>query len=203
MQDLKPELDLLKKKFGSDKTGFQQAQLDLYKKYNINPLAGCLPQLAQFGVLIVLYQTFLRLLKQPDFNGIPLHLHLGWLDLSKPDSLFILPILAAVSQLILSVMLMPVTEIKDEVPNKSKKLKIQEKNKKEEDTAEMAATMQQQMLFMMPIMTGIFAIKFPSGLALYWVVTTIFSIVQQYFISGPGGLQTYYQRLKLWLKLKT
>lgn len=203
MQDLKPELDLLKKKFKDDKTGFQKAQLDLYKKYNINPLAGCLPQLAQFGVLIILYQTFLSLLKQPEFSGIPLHFHFGWLDLSKPDGLYILPILAAVSQLILSVMLMPVTEIKDVVPNKSKNLKIQAKNKQEEDTAGMAATMQQQMLFMMPIMTGVFAIKFPAGLSLYWVITTVFSIIQQQMISGPGGLETYYNRVKLLLKLRS
>jgi len=203
IQDLKPELDVLKKKFKDDKAGFQKAQLDLYKKYNINPLAGCLPQLAQFGVLIALYQTFLSLLKQPTFNGIELHLQLGWLDLSQPDSLYILPVLAAVTQLILSVMLMPVTEIKDEVSNKSKKLKVIEKNKKEEDTAEMAATMQQQMLYMMPIMTGFFAIKFPAGLSLYWVITTVFSIVQQYMISGPGGLETYYKRAKLLLKIKT
>lgn len=203
MQDLKPEIDNLKKKFKDDKTGFQQAQLDLYKKYNINPLAGCLPQLAQFGVLIALYQTFLSLLKSPSFNGVQLHLQFGWLNLSKPDSLYILPVLAAVSQLLLSVMLMPATEIKDEVPNKSKKLKVIDKNKKEEDTAEMAATMQQQMLFMMPIMTGFFAIKFPAGLSLYWVITTVFSIVQQYFISGPGGIKTYYNRVKLLLKLKS
>jgi YidC/Oxa1 family membrane protein insertase len=203
MQDLKPELDLLKKKFKDDKTGFQKAQLDLYKKYNINPLAGCLPQLAQFGVLIILYQTFLSLLKQPEFSGIPLYLNFGWLDLSKPDGLYILPVLAAVSQLILSVMLMPVTEIKDVVPNKSKNLKIQAKNKQEEDTAGMAATMQQQMLFMMPIMTGVFAIKFPAGLSLYWVITTVFSIIQQQMISGPGGLETYYNRVKLLLKLRS
>ena len=142
-------------------------------------------------------------LTQPTFNGIELHLQLGWLDLSKPDGHYILPILAAVSQLILSVMLIPVTETKDVVPNQSKKLKVIDKNKKEEDTAEMAATMQQQMLFMMPIMTGFFAIKFPAGLSLYWVITTVFSIVQQYFISGPGGLATYYNRAKLVLKLKT
>ena len=199
--DLKPDLDKLKAKFKNDKAGLQQAQLDLYKKYNINPLAGCLPQLAQFGVLIILYQTLLHFLKQPIFNGIPLNFAFGWFDLSQPDKLYILPILAAVSQLVLSLMLAPATEVKDLVPNQSKKPKIQAANKQEENTADMAATMQQQMLFMMPIMTGIFAINFPSGLALYWVATTVFSIVQQYFVSGLGGISTYYQRIKLLLKL--
>lgn len=201
IMDLKPELDKLKKKFKGDATGLQQAQMELYKKYNINPLAGCLPQLLQFGVLIVLYQTLLAFLKNPTFNGQPLNFDFFWFNLSHPDKLYILPVLAAVSQLILSVMLMPATEIPDKVPNQSKKLKVQAANKQEEDTAEMAASMQQQMLFMMPIMTGVFAINFPAGLSLYWVITTVFSIVQQYFISGPGGLVTYARRIQLWMKL--
>jgi YidC/Oxa1 family membrane protein insertase len=198
MVDLKPEIDKLKSKFKGDKAAFQQAQLELYKKYNINPLAGCLPQLGQFFVLIVLYQTLLHLLKTPMAEGVVLNLHFWWLDLSKPDQFYIMPVLAALTQLVLSLMLVPATEVKDTVPNNSKKLKVQEANKKEEDTAEMAATMQQQMLFMMPIMTGVFALNFPAGLSLYWVVTTIFSVVQQYIISGPGGLVTYYTRVKLW-----
>lgn len=202
IMDLKPEIDKLRKKFKGNNTGLQQAQMELYKKYNINPLAGCLPQLLQFGVLIVLYQTLLEFLKQPSFNGHPLNFTFWWFDLSHPDKLYILPILAAVTQLILSLMLMPATETPDVVPNQSKKPKVQEANKKEEDTAEMAATIQQQMLFMMPIMTGIFAVSFPSGLSLYWVVTTIFSIVQQYFISGLGGIVTYTRRIQLWIALK-
>ncbi len=202
MMDLKPELDQLKKKHKGDATELQKAQMELYKKYNINPLAGCLPQLLQFGVLIVLYQTLLAFLKQPTFNGHELNFNFWWFNLSHPDALHILPILAGVSQLILSLMLMPATETPDLVPNNSKKRKIQEANKKEEDTAEMAATIQQQMLFMMPVMTGVFALSFPSGLSLYWVITTVFSIVQQYFISGPGGIVTYSHRIQVWLKLK-
>ena len=49
--------------------------------------------------------------------------------------------------------------------------------------------MSQQMLFIMPAMTAIISLTFPSGLALYWVVTTVFSLVQQYLVSGPGGLK--------------
>jgi hypothetical protein len=46
-------------------------------------------------------------------------------------------------------------------------------------------------------MTGIFAANFPSGLGLYWIATTVFSLVQQYFISGPGGLVSYVRRAYL------
>lgn len=202
IMDLKPELDKLKVKFKDDKTGMQQAQLELYKKYNINPLAGCLPQLLQFGVLIVLYQTLLRFLQDPALLGSHTSLMFWWFDLSQPDKLYILPVLAAISQFFLSLMLMPATETPDVVPNKSKKPQVQLANKKEEDTADMAAAMQQQMLFMMPIMTGIFALNFPSGVSLYWVATTVFSIIQQWMITGPGGLLTYSRRIKFWLVAK-
>ena len=71
---------------------------------------------------------------------------------------------------------------------------VKKENEKEEDMAEMAQSMQQQMLFIMPVMTGFFALSFPSGLALYWVATTVLSIGQQYAVSGFGGFRTYGKR---------
>jgi YidC/Oxa1 family membrane protein insertase len=194
MKELQPELEKLKIKHKNDKKALQVAQMDLYKKYNVNPLSGCLPQLLQFGILIVLYQVFIAFLKQTELNGVTINPHFFWLDLSKPDPSFILPVLAAVTQLILSVMIVPGGEVKDIVPNDSKIKKVKEENKKEEDTAAMAAAMQKQMLFIMPLMTGFLALKFASGLVLYWTATTVFGIVQQYFLSGPGGLTEYTQK---------
>src|SRR5258708_5024385 len=109
--------------------------------------------------------------------------------------MYVLPVLAGLTQLILSVMILPGGEVVDIVPNDSKNKKVIEENKKEEDSADMAATMQKQMLFMMPIMTGFIALRFPSGLTLYMVATTIFSIGQQLLLSGPGGLTLYIKRL--------
>jgi YidC/Oxa1 family membrane protein insertase len=125
-----------------------------------------------------------------------------WLDLTQPDKKYILPVVAGVSQFILSLMISPGGEVRDIVPNKAKSKQIQKENKKEEDTAGMAASMQRQMLYMMPVMTVFIAAKFPSGLAVYWVMTTIFSIVQQYIISGPGGLKSYWVRAQALLNRK-
>lgn len=191
IQDLKPELDKLKKQHGKDKVKLQQAQMELYKKYNINPLGGCLPYLVQIVLLILLYQVLLTFIRQTEMNGVAIHTQFLWLDLSKPDSLYILPILAGVTQFIMSLMISPGAEVADVVPNESKKKEVQKANEKEEDFAEMAASMQKQMLFFMPVMTTFIAWRYPSGLALYWVITTVFSIVQQYFISGFGGLTSY------------
>ena len=91
-------------------------------------------------------------------------------------------------------MISPATQTRDIVQNDSKLKPIQEANKKEEDVAEMAATMQQQMIFLMPIMTVFIALRLPSGLALYWISGTIITMVTQYFVSGWGGLATYWNK---------
>lgn len=191
---LQPELNKLKRKHGQDKQALQKAQLELYQKYNVNPLSGCLPQLVQLALLIFLYQALISFLGQESVNGISISASFLWLDLTQPDPKYVLPILAGIFQLLLSMMISPGGEVRDIVPNKAKSKKIRQENEKEEDMAEMAASMQQQMLFIMPVMTVFIATKFPSGLAVYWVMTTVFSIVQQYFISGWGGLKSYFLR---------
>lgn len=200
MKEMQPHIKKLKVKYGSDKTALQKAQLELFKTHNVNPLAGCLPQLVQIGILILLYHVLINFFKTPLINGEQVNTAFFWMNLATPDKSFILPILAAGTQLILSFMILPGAEKKDEIPNDSKNKKVQEANKKEGDFADMAASMQQQMLFIMPLMTGIFAYQFPAGLALYWVITTIFSIGQQYFISGLGGIKIYYQRIIIFIK---
>jgi YidC/Oxa1 family membrane protein insertase len=199
MQALQPEIKKLSKKHGKDKQALQKAQMELYKKYNINPLAGCIPQLAQLAVLIFLYRALIDFIN--DNSGI-IDMNFLWLDLSIPDAIYILPILAVLTQLFLSLMIAPGAETKDIVPNNSKSKKIQKENDKEEDTADMAKSMQQQMMFMMPLMTGFIALRFPSGLALYWVITTVFSVGQQWYISGPGGLFIYANRAKVFVSSK-
>jgi YidC/Oxa1 family membrane protein insertase len=202
MADIQPEVNKLKKKHGKDKKSLQKAQLELYQKYNVNPLSGCIPQLVQLAVLIFLYRALISFLGQDVINGNGIDSIFLWLDLTQPDSKYILPVVAGVTQFILSLMISPGGEVRDIVPNKAKSKKIQKENKKEEDMAGMAASMQQQMLYMMPIMTVFIAAKFPSGLAVYWVMTTVFSIGQQYFISGLGGLRTYLVRAQVLLNRK-
>lgn len=196
MTAVAPEMEKLKKKYKNNPKGLQQAQLELYKKYNMNPLAGCLPQIVMLVVLIGLYQSLNQFLDQGRVAEAAINTQFLWLDLVQPDKTYILPILAGVSQLVLSLMISPGAEIRDMVPNQSKNKKTQEKNKEEENMASMAKSMQQQMLFMMPIFTAIIATRFPSGLAVYWVVANIFTLVQQYLVSGPGGLTSYYKRAR-------
>ncbi len=183
LKDLKPHLDNLKKKHAKDAKRLQQEQLNLYKEHGVNPAAGCLPTIAQFAVLIALYRVFIDFIQNGNGETFSANMSFLWFDLSKPDPFYILPVLAAGSQLLMSQMLMVGKE-----HHKTEELKAIKNKEKEESSQEMAETIQQQMLYVMPVMTGVIALSFPSGLAVYWVTTTIFSIVQQYVISGPGGL---------------
>jgi len=191
MRDLQPEIDKLKKKHGTDKVALQQAQLALFQEHKINPTSGCLPNIFQFIILIALYQVI---------NGVITHHAAGsiqflWLDITKPDHLYVLPIVAALTQLILGVMMLPATDTSAEkVLAAATDTKTDDK--KADDMSAMAQSMQQQMIFMMPIMTLFLALKFPAGLTLYWVVTTVFSIGQQYIASGWGGLPLSVTKIK-------
>lgn len=192
MQELKPELDKLKKKFGHDKQLFSKKQLELYQSHNINPLSGCLPQIVQLILFIAFYQVLNSTLKngQSDFS-----FNFLWLNLHEPDKTLILPILTAASQLLLGVMIMPAADTTAE-KELALKTKTNKDDKEAVDMDQMAKTMQSQMLFMMPLITGFIAVKFPSGLALYWITSTLYSLVQQYFVSGWGGLVKYSNKLK-------
>jgi hypothetical protein len=46
------------------------------------------------------------------------------------------------------------------------------------------------MLVMMPLLFGFLTLSYPSGLALYWVISNIIGIIMQYFVTGWGGLDT-------------
>lgn len=195
VKKLQPELKKLQRKHGKNKQALQAAQVELYKKYNVNPLSGCLPQLVQIAILIILYRIFINFLGQETVQGVTINPLFLWFDLRKNDTSYVLPVLAALSQLVFSVMLLPAGETLDIIPNTSKSKKLQKANEKEEEMADMAQSMQKQMMFMMPLMTGFFAARFPSGLALYWVISTVASVLQQFFISGLGGLEIYTKRV--------
>lgn len=189
IQELKPELDRLQKKY-TDKAALQQAQVALYKERGINPAAGCLPQIFQIVILISLYQVFMHFLKQSSIGGITLNPYFLYLDLTKPDRTYIMPILAGLSQLVYSLMMQ--SGIESHVENPKKKSDKQ----KEENSLEMASSMQQQMVYMMPLMTVIISLNFQSGLVLFWVISTLYSLVQQYFFSGWGGLPLTLRKVK-------
>jgi YidC/Oxa1 family membrane protein insertase len=177
-QALQPQLQELKAKHGDDKVKLQSETMRLYKENNANPVAGCLPTLIQFPVLIGLYNSLYTLIREPGVQG---HANFLWIkDLSLPDfwsvvppgstahiynGLFILPVLAGALQWVQQRMMM----------NPAANQDPQQK-------------MMNQMMQFMPLMVIFFGFRFPAGLAVYWVTNTLVSIVQAYFIVGWGSL---------------
>ena len=192
MQELAPAMAELKTKYGTDKQRLTQEQMKLYKERNYNPAMGCLPLLLQMPLLLAMYSAFQFFVNTPPPDGVTLgnaiwpflhnpigageHLDLGvrwlpWLvDLGQKDPLFILPVLAGATQLISSVMFQP--SVRPKVVDPQQK-------------------MMQSMQYYFPLITVFIAQGLPAGLGLYWVTTTIFGIVQQYFVSGWGQLPRF------------
>src|SRR5256885_11984690 len=195
-QELAPALAELKAKCGSDKQRLSQEQMKLYQERGYNPAMGCLPLLLQMPLLFALYaalsqaptiaadqwgNVLIPLVSPPAGGHLDLTAHwLPWLPepeglAHKGDPFFILPVLAGALQLVSSIMFQP---------------KVQPK------TVDPQQKMMQSMQYYFPLLTVVFALQFPAGLALYWITTPRFGIVQQYFVSGWGQLPRFLPFLK-------
>ena len=201
MKDLAPELEKLKKKYKHDKTALAKAQMELYKKHGANPVSGCLPQIIQIIILIALFQAFSQVLRSNGetlvkLNEVlysPLKLqsieqlktHFFYLDLTQPD-LIKLPFKIGIDKFsldkipglfLIGAALTQFLSSKAMMPTVKKEEKIAKKTKGKSD--DMAAAMQEQMLYLMPAMTLFIGFTFPSGLVLYWLTFSLFMLVQQ------------------------
>ncbi|MBN1936751.1 MAG: membrane protein insertase YidC [Anaerolineae bacterium] len=173
MQALQPELDKLKKKLRNDPQKLQQAQLDLYKEYGINPLSsmtGCLPMFIQLPIIWAFYQSISRALANqpgqmivlskylanvPGFMQlVPLPSKFLWFDLGRPDML-VLPILVAGT-----------TWLQQKLTTASTPPSADPQ----------AAQMSQSMMITMPLMFGFFAMQMPAGLSIYFIASAVVGI---------------------------
>lgn len=191
MRAIQPEIEKLKKQFGKDKNGFQTAQLALFKEQKINPAAGCLPQIFQMGVFIILYRVFISLLQNQ--QGLGFATNFLWLDLTKADPWYILPILSSLAQFILGIMMLPTSNTNPTALDKAPTSANEDKSS--DDLASMTSSMQQQMMYIMPVMMFFFTFRFPSGLVLYWFVSTFISLLIQSRVSGWNGISVFIQSL--------
>ena len=183
MQSLQPKLAEIQKKYAKDKSKLAQEQMKMYKESGVSP-AGCMiPMLVQMPIWIALFQSIIRVLAVvPEdflslsqrlysswsavFHLVPLESKFLWLDLAVPDKIYLLPILVGGTMWLQQKMVTPVTA----------------------DPKQQAQS--RMMLWMMPLMFAFLTMQFPSGLALYWVVSNIVGIIVQYYVTGWGGLST-------------
>jgi len=185
MRKIQPEVDALKKKHKDNKQALASAQMELFKKHNVNPAAGCLPSILPLIILFGLLGAMNKILNMDISKDF-----LIW-NLAKPDAYKVnfLPIqipgllvfLAAATQFILSKMMIPIA------PPVHKEDKPKEVKEKTSFASEFASA-QSSMIWMFPLMFLFFGTVWPSGLALYWATSSALAIVQQYRIDGWGSL---------------
>jgi YidC/Oxa1 family membrane protein insertase len=185
MQAMQPKIQELQKKYGKDKVRMQKEQAALLKESGMTNLGCILPMLVQMPIWIALYQSIIRILATgPEellnlsrylysswhivFPMVPLNSQFLWLNLGSPDKFLIMPILVAGT------------------------MWIQQKMTTAKNTDPQQAAQSQMMLVMMPLLFGFLTLSYPSGLALYWVISNIIGIIMQYYVTGWGGLDTFW-----------
>lgn len=205
-KELKPELDKLKLKYKDDKKKLAEAQMELFKQHGINPASGCLSQVVMIFALIGLYQVVSKISSIQSLTELNSGIYFEFLKfsneavlqkslwifkMSEIDSTYILPILAGIFTLITSAMMLPeLTEAEKAVKKASTEME------------DMAYTMQQQMTVISPVMTFFVCLSLPSALSLYIFISSLFGVVQQYFMLGNwGGLTQYVKLARKYLKI--
>ena len=160
MKKLQPQMERLREQHKDDKQKLNQETMELYKRYEVNPLGGCIPMIVQLPVFIGLYQGLLYAieLRQAPF--------FGWIeDLSQPDRLGALaipfvdppgiPVLTLLmgGSMIIQQMMTPTT----------------------------GDPTQQKMMLLMPVVFTVMFVNFPAGLVLYWLINNVLSVAQQHW----------------------
>ena len=206
MQIIQPELKEIQKRYKGDSMKARVAQQELFKERGINPLAGCFPLLLQMPLLFIMYSVIQNGLTNQDPSamltvfGVKLvdlqctNIVNGVVDATKPCidavvpflgnialpqtflsiagfGLSFLAIASALLQLVQSRMMLPAADPANDDPN---------------------ARIQRQTMLFLPLISVVYGGFLPAGLFIYWIVATIFSIVQQYLIVGWGSMFPFF-----------
>jgi YidC/Oxa1 family membrane protein insertase len=169
MQELSPKIKDIQKKYGKDRARASQETMALYQQYGVNPMAGCLPMLIQVPIFWGLYRAIYNLSRAADAAaGGPWAHGFLWIgDLAHPDPWKVLPILAGIFQLVQTRMMRPANMPKSDDPQQQ---------------------VMNVMMNFMPLMVVLFGWNFAAGPVIYWVTQSLYSVVQQWFITGWGSL---------------
>jgi len=212
IKEVEPLVKKLKLKYKNDQKGLMTAQTELYKQKGINPSAGCLPYILNIVIMIALFNVFTQVLSTNEdsmfkLNNLlysqlkmsetaSLNTNFLYLDVKKPDAFRVdgvpfpvpgfLIVLSGLLQFFSAKMMAPMVK---------KEEKIAKGTTGQAD--DMAVAMQSSMIYTFPLMTIVFGVNFPSGLAIYWLLFSVFQMIQQYKSSGWGGLAPLLNKLNL------
>lgn len=160
MQRLQPHIKKIQLDHKDDKERQAKEMLDLYKRYSLNPFSGILLLLLQLPVFIILFNVLSKELSSGLFLSSTLF---GVIELQTKG--YVLPVLAAVVQYLQG------------------KLTMGAQKKPKEASADPMASMTSTMMVMGPVLTFFILLNLPTALSLYWMVSSVFSVVQQLYIN--------------------
>jgi YidC/Oxa1 family membrane protein insertase len=173
MNEIQPKMKALQEKYKNDKTKMNEKLMELYKEEKYNPASGCLPALIQLPIVIALYNVLRYPIKYV-FGNEQAYAQIAkgfwWMtDIGMPETkatllmigTFAVPILAVISGVTTYVQMKMVSPNSNDPTQKS-------------------------MTNMMPIMFAFITYTVPAGLAIYWIIGNMFTIVQQYVMLKPA-----------------
>jgi YidC/Oxa1 family membrane protein insertase len=157
MQALQPQINALRSKHRSDPQRLQRETLELYRAHKVNPMGGCLPMVAQVPVFYALYLALSVSVELQNAGFLCFGRMFGtdlWIcDLATHDPTYVLPILMGVTMFI-----------------------------QQKITPTSADPRQAKMMLFMPVVFTFMFLNLPSGLVLYWTVSNVLQIAQQYYL---------------------
>jgi YidC/Oxa1 family membrane protein insertase len=167
MQELQPQINTIRNKYKSDPQRLQRETLELYRTHKVNPMGGCLPMIAQIPIFYALYIALTVSVELQNASFACFGRAPSWVpgiggadlwicDLAQQDPTYILPLLMGVTMFV-QQKLTPVT----------------------------GDPRQAKMMLMMPVVFTFMFLNLASGLVLYWTVSNILQIGQQYLMNRP------------------
>jgi len=175
MQKVQPLIAELKKKYKDDPKQAQVEQMKLFKEHKVNPMGGCFPMLLQMPVLIAMFgmiRSAVELRRAPFMLWI--------IDLSEPDAIldfgFSIPVIGH------TLNILPLLLVASFV--------VQSRISRAAAPGGQQDPQQKMMGHMMTVFFGVIFYNMPSGLNLYFAVSTVLRALQQYHVQKTGSRRT-------------
>jgi YidC/Oxa1 family membrane protein insertase len=168
MKVLRPELDVLKKKFGDDQQGFSMEQMKLFREAGVNPLGGCIPALLQIPIFFALYSFFnselaLRgqsFLWAKDLSSYDVFVHLPFtVPLGFGDHISLFTLTAVITSFLISFYNMSMTP-------------------------DQGNPVMKYMPYIFPFILLFIFNKLPSALTWYYTVSNVITLILQFIIQN-------------------
>ena len=176
LSGLQPEMDRIKKEYKDDQQAQTKAIMELYQTRKINPFGSCVLLMVQLPILWILYRVFTVGLDTSHFamlySFVPRPESIGtiFFGINLVNPSILIGVLAGVAQFFQSRLMMagqpqPVA------------------GKDADPAAAAQAAIAKQSMYLFPLLTIFISARFPAALALYWLVTTLAMIFQQWFLT--------------------